>query len=92
MIAQIFAFILSIFNFIIMLIIRLVMSVFPSLGLENLYSVFETFFNLCTGAMNFTYFMLGDVAPLLVDIVIILFSIKHLVLPIINFCRRALVK
>lgn len=92
MIAQIFAFILSILNFIIMLIIRLIMSVFPSLGLENLYSVFQTFFNLCTGAMNFTYFMLGDVAPLLVDIVIILFGLKHIALPIINFTRRAMIK
>lgn len=90
MIASIFQFLLNILNFIVLLIVRLILSFFPSLGLEQLSTALDTFFGLMTGALNFTYFMLGDTAFILIDIVILLFTAKHLVLPVINFVRRSL--
>lgn len=88
MIAKIIGVILSLLNFVFMLIIRLILSVFPNLGLESLANVFESFFGLMTGAINFTYFLLGPAGWVIVDIVISLFIIKHLVLPVVNFVRR----
>ena len=60
MIASIFQFLLNILNFIVLLIVRLILSFFPSLGLEQLSTALDTFFGLMTGALNFTYFMLGE--------------------------------
>lgn len=88
MIDAIFKFLFYIINFILMLIIRLVLTVFPALHLDGLFTVIASFFDLFSGAFNFTVFMLGDSAYIFSGIIVTLFTLKHIALPIVNFVRK----
>lgn len=88
MINAIFSFIFYILNLIFTLIIRLILSVFPTLGLSGIFTVIASFFSLLEGAFNFTVFMLGDTAYIFATLIVTLFTLKHLALPIVNFIRK----
>lgn len=88
MINAIFKFIFTILNFIFTAIIRLILAVFPAIGLNGIFSVIASFFALLQGAFNFTVFMLGDTAYIFATIISVLFTLKHLALPIVNFVRK----
>lgn len=92
MITKIIGLILSVINFIITKIIGLVLSAFPNFGLAQLLSVITSFFSLLEGAFNMTYFIFGEWTYIFSDIIITLFTIKHVVLPIVNFIRKFFVK
>lgn len=88
MINALFKFIFSILNFIFTAIIRIILAVFPNLGLSGVFSVIASFFALLEGAFNFTVFMLGDSAYIFATLISVLFTLKHLALPIVNFVRK----
>lgn len=92
MITKILELILYLINFIISKIIQLVMLAFPSFGLAKIYTVFDSFFGLMEGAFNMTYFIFGPLTYVFSDIIITLFTIKHIVIPVISFVRKFFVK
>ena len=92
MIAKILELILYLVNFIITKIIQLVALVFPSFGLSQIYTYIDKFFELMQGAFRMTYFIFGDSVFIFADIIILLFSIKHIAIPVINFVRKFFVK
>lgn len=84
---------LNLVFFIIGLILKLVMSVFPKFTLADQFAtLIDSFFSLIEGASAMTYFLLGDLTPTLVTFALGLFTAKHVVLPVINFTRKVLVK
>lgn len=91
-ISAIIQLIFSLINFIIVTIIKLISSIIPIFGLGELTTVFELFFGLLEGAFNMTYFILGDMTYFFRDVIIILFTLKHVVLPIVNFTRKVIIK
>lgn len=85
--------ILKLTFFIIGLILKLIMALFPKFTLVDQFATLtNSFFELIDGASAMTYFLLGDLTPALVTFALGLFTTKHLVLPIINFTRKVLVK
>lgn len=88
MLDALFKFIFFILNLIISLVLRLVLLVFPALGLDSLFNGLTGFFNILGNAFNFTVFMLGDSAFVFAPLIITLFSLKHIALPIVNFTRK----
>lgn len=92
MIAKILELILYIINFIITKILQLIALVFPSFGLSKLYTIFEAFFALMENGFKMTYFLFGESVFIFADIIILLFAVKHVAIPIINFIRKFFIK
>lgn len=87
-ISLIFKIILAITSF----IINIIMLAFPNMNLDRLTLAFTGFFGLIGNAIQLTYFIFGPWTYIFADIIIILVTIKHIVLPVINFTRKVLVK
>lgn len=93
MINAILDLLLSLVFFIIGLILKLVMAIFPKFTLVDQFATLTTsFFGLIEGASAMTYFLLGDLTPALVTFALGLFTTKHIILPVVNFTRKVLVK
>ena len=87
-ISLIFKLILAIASF----IIKIIMLAFPNMNLDQLTLAFTGFFGLVGNAIQLTYFIFGGWTYVFADIIIILVTIKHIVLPVINFTRKVLIK
>ena len=92
MIAKVLSFILGIINYIILFIIKLVLSVFPIFDITGFSTVFKNFFALLEGATSMTYFLVGDMTTTFFSIITTLWTLKHIVLPVTNFVRKIIVK
>lgn len=92
MITTIINLIIQLLNFIISFILTLVFSVFPSFNFENFNLVYSAFFNIIGKGLNLLYFVSGDMVWIYGDIIILLFTAKHIVLPIVNFTRKVIIK
>lgn len=73
-------------------IIQIILSAFPEMNLDRLTLAFTGFFGLVGNAIQLTYFIFGGWTYILADIIIILVTVKHIVLPIINFTRKVMIK
>ena len=92
MITTIINLIIQLLNFIISFILTLVFSAFPDWSFENFNLIYSTFFNIIRKGLNLLYFCSGEMVWIFGDIVIALFTAKHIVLPIINFTRKIIIK
>lgn len=92
MISLLISMILSIINFIIKLVIRLIMSIFPKFELDGFGLAISTFFGMLGNGVNLTYFIFGRICFLIIDIVVIIYAIKLIVLPVIIFIRKAILR
>lgn len=92
MITTIISLIIKLINFIISFILGLIFSLFPDFGLQNLTNGINGFFEIIGTSFNLVYFIFGPSAFILSDIIILLFTAKHVVLPIINFTRKIIIK
>lgn len=92
MITFLITFIIQIINFIISFIIGLVFSIFPNFDLTQFTNIFSEFWGLMGNALNLLYFCSGPMLFILGDIIITLWTLKHIALPIVNFVRRILIK
>lgn len=92
MITAIFRLIFGIINFLISIILKLVMLVFPAFDLQTIYVAFSSFFDILKGSVNLTHFLLGSTAPFFINSFITLFGVKYLALPVINFVRKFILK
>lgn len=88
MIAKVFSFILGIINFIVMLVIRLILTVFPVIDITGFSAVFSAFFRLLEGATAMTYFLVGDMTNTFITAIGTIWTAKHIALPVINFVRK----
>lgn len=92
MLSIILSLIIKILNFIISFILTIVFSVFPNFSFEGFTEVYELFFNILGKGLNLLYFCSGNMLFVYGDIVIVLFTTKHIVLPIVNFTRKVVIK
>lgn len=92
MISFVLSLIIRLLNFVIGFIINLVLSAFPDLGIARLSAGFSLFFALLTKGANLLYFLCGDMLFIFGDIIITLFAVKHIILPIVNFTRKVIIK
>lgn len=92
MLSIIISLIIKLLNFIISFILTIVFSAFPNLSFENFTLVYSTFFNIIGKGLNLLYFCSGEMMWIFGDIIIVLFTAKHIVLPIVNFTRKVIIK
>lgn len=84
--------ILTLLTFIIGLVIKMVMLAFPQLGLDQLSYIIAGFYGFMNQGINFVYFLLGESTTIFIGIIIILFTAKHIALPIVNLLRKIFIK
>lgn len=88
MLTAIIDLIIKLLNFIISFILGLIIQLFPNFGLSQLASGIDTFFDMIGNAFNLVYFIFGPSAFIISDIIILLWTAKHIVLPVVNFVRK----
>lgn len=84
--------IIKLIMFIIGLIFNIVLSIFDFAGLDNLQAPIDEFLGLFTGVINFTGFVVGPMFGTFATIVATIFTLKHVVIPIVIFIRKFFVK
>ncbi len=84
--------IIKLIMYIIGLIFNIVLSIFNFAGLDNLQAPIDEFLNLFTGAINFTGFIVGPMFGTFATIVATIFTLKHVIIPVVIFIRKFFVK
>lgn len=84
--------IIRLIMFIIGLIFNIILSIFDIAGLENIQAPIDEFLALFTGAINLTGFIVGPMLGTFATIVATIFTLKHVVIPIVIFIRKFFVK
>lgn len=92
MITMIINLIFKLFTFLGSAIINLVMLAFPNMELDRLTGAFTTFYGIIGNSMQMTYFIFGPMTYIFADIIILLFTLRHVVLPVVNFTRKVIIK
>lgn len=92
MISFIISLIIKLLNFIISFILTIVFSFIPTFDFSSFTEVYKAFFNILGKGLNLLYFICGPMTFIFGDIIITLFTLKHIVLPIVNFTRKAALK
>lgn len=84
--------IIKLIMFVIGLIFNIVLSIFDFVGLDNLQTPIDEFLNLITGAINFSGFVIGPMFGTFATIVATIFTLKHIVIPVVIFIRKFFTK
>lgn len=84
--------IIKLIMFVIGLIFNLVLSIFDFAGLDNLQEPIDAFLGLFTGVINFTGFIIGPMFSTFATVVATIFTLKHVIIPVIIFIRKFFVK
>lgn len=92
MISFIISLIIKLLNFVISFILTIVFSIFPTFDFSSFTEVYEGFFAILGKGLNLLYFCCGNMTFVFGDIIIVLFTFKHVVLPIVNFTRKVIIK
>lgn len=92
MLSLLISMILSILNFVINLIIKIIMSIFPNFQLDGFSLAISTFFKMLGNGVNLTYFIFGPICFIIIDIIILIYAIKLIILPVIIFIRKAILR
>lgn len=92
MISFILSLIIRLLNFVLSFILTLVFSVFPNFDISSFSEVYSAFFNILGKGLNLLYFLSGNLLFVFGDIIILLFTARHIILPIVNFTRKCVIK
>ena len=92
MITLILTLIIRLLNFIISFILTIIFSFIPTFNFSGFTEVYSAFFNLLGQGGNLVFFLVGWPLFIYTDIIIVLFTWKHLALPVINFTRKMATK
>lgn len=92
MISAILTLIFKLINFIISTIIGLIMNIFPTFELDGFALGISAFFDLLGNCVNLTYFVFGKMCFVFADIIAIILALKLIVIPIIIFLRKLVIK
>lgn len=84
--------ILKLIVFVISLVLNFVFSLFPAFDFSEVLNVIDLFSALLGKGLNLLYFVSGPAVFIFGDILILLFTFKHIVLPIANFARKVVIK
>ncbi len=85
--------IFQLITFIISLIINLILLAFPQFNLVRLVPIIAQFYGFMNQGINFIYFMFGDTtAPIFIEIIVLIITIKHIAIPVINLIRKFFIK
>lgn len=89
MIEKIIGLIIKLILFIIRLLFGILLLPFEAFtDLSKISEVITAFYKLLNGAINMTYFLVGDTFYFFVTIISTIFTIKFIVLPVYNFIRK----
>ena len=93
MIETILGLIIKLILFIIRLLFTILLSPFTAFtDLSTLTSVITAFYKLINGAINMTYFLVGDTFSFFVTTISTIYIIKYVALPTYNFVRKFFTK
>lgn len=93
MINAIFNLIIDLVFFIVNLFIKIIMSIFPEWSITGQFAnIVNSFFGIITNATGFTYLVVGPLTGVFITTIIALFALKHIVLPVVNFTRKVIIK
>lgn len=92
MISLILSLILKLIFWVIGFVLNLIFSIFPAFDFSELANIFSLFNNLLGKGLNLLYFVSGPAVFVFGDIIIVLFTFKHIVLPVINFMRKIIIR
>lgn len=88
MLSKSISLIVKLIIFIMQLIFTLITSLFPSISLSALGVGIEAFFGLMNNACNMSYFLIGSGMFIYLDIILIIWTTKHTILPMVCFVRK----
>lgn len=91
LISKIIEVVIKLVVFILELIFTIIIGLFPEFQVTALATGITAFFGLMENAVNMTYFLVGPGMYIYLDIIIILWTTKHTILPLVSFVRRLLV-
>lgn len=92
MLSAVIDLILKLIVFVIGLVLNFVFSLFPAFDFSELLNVFDLFSAILGKGLNLLYFVSGPAVFIFGDILIVLFTFKHIILPIANFGRKVIIK
>lgn len=92
MVSAILSVIIKILAFVISFIITIIFAFIPTFDFSSFTAIYTDFYNILGQGMNLTYFLVGTPIFVYTDILLVLFTWKHLALPIINFTRKVVLK
>lgn len=84
--------IIKLIFFIIGLIFNIILSIFDIAGLDNLQAPIDDFFALFEGVINFTAFIVGPTFSTFATLIATLFTLKHIIIPVVIFVRKFFMK
>lgn len=92
MITMIFSLILKLIFFVIGFVLNFIFSLFPAFDFSEILNVLDLFSAVLGKGLNLLYFVSGPAVFVFGDILILLFTFKHIILPIANFTRKVIIK
>lgn len=93
MLQTIISLIFELITFIIGTIINIVLLAFPDFNLMRLEPIITAFYGFMNQGLNFIYFMFGETsAPIFINIITLLITAKHIVIPVVNLIRKFFIK
>lgn len=92
MISAILSVIIKILNFVISFILTIIFSFIPTFDFSSFSEIYQSFFNILGRGGNLVFFIVGYPLFIYVDILLAIFTWKHIALPIINFTRKMALK
>lgn len=92
MISFILSLILKLIFFIIGFVLNFIFSLFPGFDFSEILNVIDVFSAILGKGLNLLYFVSGPAVFVFGDIIIVLFTFKHIILPIANFTRKVIIK
>lgn len=93
MIETILNLIIKLILFVIRLLFSILLLPFEAFtDLSTLTTVIEAFYKLLNGAINMTYFLVGDTFYFFVTIISVIYTVKFIILPVYNFVRKFFTK
>lgn len=93
MINAIFNLVIDLVFFIVNLFVKLIMAIFPKWSISGQFAtIIDAFFGIITNATGFTYLVVGPLTGYFITIIIGLFTLRHIVLPVVNFTRKVMIK
>lgn len=92
MISGLISLIIKLISYVMIGVINIIMTLFPNLGIVRIADGLSAFWVMMAGAVNMTNFLVGPGFYIYLDIALIIWGVKHTILPVVIFMRKILIK